>query len=79
MILQTPCLKRERGFLHFGFSDEDENVEIQDTTPSDVRPQVAEGEWGVYGWCEMLRCKKTAVTDLQTNHFNEDFFPSIPE
>jgi hypothetical protein len=59
MSLQTPYLKRERGFLHFGFPDGDENVEIPDTTPLDK--------------------KKTAVTDLQTNHCNENFFLSIPE
>jgi hypothetical protein len=40
MIFQTPHLRRERGFLHFGFPDEDENVEIQDTTPSDARPDI---------------------------------------
>ncbi len=37
MIFRTPYLGRERGFLHFGFPDEDENVEIQDTPPSDVQ------------------------------------------
>ena len=34
MIFRTPYLGRARGFLHFGFTDEDENGEIQDTPPS---------------------------------------------
>jgi len=55
MIFRTPYLGRERGFLHFWFPDEDENVEIQDMNPSGVRPHVT-GEGGVYGWCERLKC-----------------------
>ena len=58
MRLQTPYLRRQRGFLPFGFPDEDENVEIQDMNPSGVRPQVT---WGAG---RLWMARKAQMQDL---------------
>jgi hypothetical protein len=51
MIFRTPYIGRARGFCVLGFQTRMKMLKYK------TRPQVAEGEWGVYGWCEMLRCK----------------------
>jgi hypothetical protein len=79
MIFRTPYLGRERGFLHFGFPDEDENVEMQDPIAQASIRRKNPGQAALGNSPYRLDKKKTAVTDLQTNHCNEYFFLSIPE